>query len=126
MVSLKQIDFITINVSDMTRSVQFYRDVLGFTVMKEHPHRSVLSLGDIPKLALHLGVARKSETDSHVAGIASITFVVENLESTIEELKAKGTTFLGAPSLRGGGSSMVVELADPDGFHIIISSPVAK
>lgn len=126
MVSMKQIDFVTINVSDMTRSVRFYRDVLGFTVIQEHPHRSVLSLDDVPKLALHRGVARKLEIDSHVAGIASIGFVVENLEKTMEELKTKGATFLGAPSSRGGGTSMVVELADPDGFHITISSPVAK
>lgn len=122
MVSLKQIDIITINVSDMTRSVQFYRDILGFSVMKESPHRSVLSLGSVPKLALHRGVARKSEIDSHAAGIGSIGFVVENLEKTMEELKVRGATFVGAPSERG--ASMVVELADPDGFRITISSPV--
>ncbi len=121
---LNKIDIVTVNVSDMTRSVRFYRDVLGFTVMKQSPHRSVLSLGDNPKLALHRGIARKSEIDSHVAGIASIGFVVENLDKTVEELKVKGATFLGAPSSRG--TSIVVDLADPDGFRITNSSQLAK
>lgn len=123
MAPFKQIDIITINVSDMTRSVQFYREILGFTVLKESPHRSVLALGENTKVALHRGVARKWEIDSHAAGISSLGFIVEDLEKTMEELKSRGATLLGPPSSRG--ASRVVELEDPDRFLITVSSPTS-
>lgn len=124
MLAFKQIDIVTINVSDMTRSVLFYRDVLGFSVEKENPHRSVLSMNASPKLALHRGIPRIREIDSHEASIASIGFVVEDLEKAMEELKSRGAKFLGEPSSRG--TSWVIELADPDGFHFTISSPAKR
>ncbi len=121
---LSRIEFVTINVSDMKRSIQFYRDVLGFSVQSESPHRSVLDVGGSAKIALHKGV-RRTELFEHtpLAGRASIGFSVENLDKAMEELKARGAIFESEPSPRGGGNSMVVELADPDGFQITIFGP---
>lgn len=123
---LKQIGYISLNVSDMQRSVEFYRDKLQLKVESESPHRSVLSLDGSTKIALHKGLAREkkmSEREYHEAGICSIGFMVDDLNKAMSDLQSRGIVFSKPPSPRGGGRSLVVELLDPDGFQIAISGP---
>jgi catechol 2,3-dioxygenase len=48
-----QLGVVTLTVADLTRSVDFYRDVLGFKVLKEDKGSALLGAGNSPLLALH-------------------------------------------------------------------------
>src|SRR5690242_5675176 len=48
-----QLGVVTLTVADLSRSVDFYRDVLGFQVLNEESSSALLGAGRAPLLALH-------------------------------------------------------------------------
>ncbi|MEO8434522.1 MAG: VOC family protein [Pyrinomonadaceae bacterium] len=117
----KQLDYAMVVVSDMNRSVQFYRDTLGIPLKFESPDWTEFLTGTTT-LALHGGGVPRQQSEpfgeGKVAGGCSIGFNVENLDKTYEELKAKGVKFVMPPSEpEGQGIRLAVGL-DPDGLHI--------
>ena len=48
-----QLGLVALTVADLERSTEFYRDVLGFKVLKESDGQSVLGAGGTPLLVLH-------------------------------------------------------------------------
>ena len=82
-------DYVMIIVSDMHRSVAFYRDTLGLRLKFESPGWSEFETG-ATTLALHPGTrAAGGEAASQTgpaAGTCSLGFSVPNLNSTYAEL----------------------------------------
>src|SRR6516225_8171669 len=91
-----KVDYIKVNVSDMSRSVAFYRDILGLSLKFESPGWSEFQTG-ATTLALHLKRARVGgegqAPPEPLAGTCSIGFSVEDLAATHRELEAGGTLF---------------------------------
>ena len=89
----KQIDYTMVIVSDMERSVEFYRDKLGIPLKFQSPDWTEFQTGTTT-LALHGGgvppttSGRRSATKQ--AGTCSIGFNVEDVDKTYEELKGQG------------------------------------
>ena len=80
-----------IMVSDMERSVRFYRDVLGLKLKFQSPEWTEFDV-DSTTLALHGGgKPQPAPAREQFAGTASIGFNVANLDSTCEDLKHKGS-----------------------------------
>ena len=86
----KQIDYTMIVVSDMQRSVEFYRDKLGIPVKFQSPEWTEFATGTTT-LALHGGGVANQQPPagdpSKIAGACSIGFNVDDVDKTYEELK---------------------------------------
>jgi lactoylglutathione lyase len=117
----RQIDYTMIVVSDMARSVEFYRDKLGIPLKFESPEWTEFATGSTT-LALHGGGVRQEYQDtgdqSKMAGSCSIGFNVDDVDKTYEELKAKGLRFVMPPTQREGEGIKLAVAIDPDGLPI--------
>jgi len=117
----KQIDYTMIVVSDMDRSVEFYRDKLGIPLKFQSPQWTEFATG-ATTLALHGGGvpagAPPSADPSKHAGSCSIGFSVENVDKTYEELQAKGIRFVMPPTQREGEGIRLAVAVDPDGLPV--------
>lgn len=125
----KQLDYAMVVVSDMKRSVEFYRDTLGIPLKFESPDWTEFLTGTTT-LALHGGGVPQQKSgppsEGKPAGGCSIGFNVENLDKTYEELKANGVKFVMPPSEpEGQGIRLAVGL-DPDGLHISFAQILGK
>ena len=124
----RQIDYTMIVVSDMQRSVEFYRDKLGIPLKFESPDWTEFATGTTT-LALHGGGVldqRPPAGDpSKVAGACSIGFNVENVDKTYEELKAKGIRFVMPPTQRQNEGIKLAVAIDPDGLPISFAQLIA-
>lgn len=124
-----QIDYTMVVVSDMARSVGFYRDILGIPLKFESPDWTEFLTG-ATTLALHGGgiasvPAAKGDGDKF-AGTCSIGFNVEDVDKTYEELKAKGAIFVMAPAQREGEGIRLAVCIDPDGLPIAFAQTISQ
>ncbi len=113
---------VVIYVTDMERSVAFYRDGLGFPLRSESPSWSELNAGGIT-LALHSTGNSGEEHDFMSAGRADLQVTVADLDATRERLLAHGLD-VNEPMLMEDINLRVVQLRDPDGLDITLSSAV--
>jgi|SRR2546429_4105708 len=126
----KQIDYVMVYVSDMKRSVQFYRDKLGLPLKFESEHWTEFQTGRTT-LALHGGaklprVPKGDVAEISDAGTCTIGFTVEDLGETFEQLKGKGVTFMLPPTVREGEGIKLAVFTDPDGLAISLAEMLRK
>jgi lactoylglutathione lyase len=117
----KQIDYTMIVVSNMDRSLEFYRDKLGIPLKFQSPEWTEFDTG-ATTLALHGGGVPDdrppSGDPSKRAGACSIGFNVENVDKTYEELQAKGIRFVMPPTQRENEGIRLAVALDPDGLPV--------
>ena len=92
--SLSRIGQIFVNVHDLDRAIDFYRDTLGMTFLFQAPPN--MAFFDCGGIRLMLGVADRPELD-HPASI--IYYKVDDIERVYETLKARGVDFVVKPHL---------------------------
>ena len=121
-IQLKQLDYVIVYVSDMQRSLAFYRDTLELTLKFTSPGWTEFVTGSTT-IALHVvgGGGEQSTTPQSLppAGQAHIGFMVDDLEATYEALKAQDVMFSLPPKTQNSGARLAV-LHDPDGLGITI------
>ena len=124
---LKQIDYTMVIVSDMKRSVEFYRDKLGIPLKFESPEWTEFQTGPTT-LALHGGgiTEERREGAEKAAGTCSIGFNVPDLDKTYEELKALGVNFVMPPTERDGEGIRLAVCSDPDGLPISFAQTIER
>lgn len=133
-------------VSDMERSVAFYRDVLGMTVISDRevdtPFAETVSGipgarfrvvyleagGDRLELIKYYSPPGKPlNSRTCDTGSAHLAFFVPDLKKAYQELKAKGVSFRSEPLRVGGGPNkdrLTVYFTDPDGIALeLIGTP---
>jgi lactoylglutathione lyase len=123
-----QLDYTMVIVSDMVRSVEFYRDKLGVPLKFQSPDWTEFQTGTTT-LALHGGGVSQQAPEgdsSKIAGTCSIGFNVEDVDKTYTELQAKGINFVMPPSLIEGESIKLAVCIDPDGLPISFAQLMAK
>jgi lactoylglutathione lyase len=124
-----KVDYIKVNVSDMSRSVAFYRDILGLSLKFESPGWSEFQTG-ATTLALHLKRARVGgegqAPPEPLAGTCSIGFSVEDLAATHRELEARGAHFVLAPTEQANEGIRLAVCVDPDGLTIAFAEPLTR
>ncbi|HMF57989.1 MAG TPA: VOC family protein [Pyrinomonadaceae bacterium] len=126
----KHVDYIMVVVSDMNRSVEFYRDRLGFELKVETPEWTEFQTGETT-LALHGGgtpqpPAKADQNGTKYAGTSSIGFNVEDLEKSYLELQARGVQFVGPPVQREGEGIKLAVCLDPDGLPIAFAQTINR
>jgi lactoylglutathione lyase len=120
----QQVDYIMIIVSDMKRSVEFYRDKLGLQLKFESPEWTEFITG-ATTLALHGGGERSERLHGKKrSGTCSIGFNVENVDQAYEQLKARGIQFVMPPQAREGERIKLAVALDPDGLEISFAQNV--
>lgn len=111
---------LVVYVTDMDRSIRFYRDGLGFALQQESPSWSELAVGGIT-LALHITENPGEAHDFMAAGRADLQVTVADLDATRERLVALGLD-VNEPMLMEDINLRVVQLRDPDGLDITLSA----
>ena len=105
-------------VSDLDRSIKFYRDKLGFRVVAEitPPGRKIvfLEICNGQTIELFSGGEDKVEISPKTIGYAHTCLIIEEMAALMEELKAKGVELSGEPRFGDDGSGSF-RIVDPDG-----------
>ena len=121
-----QIDYTMVVVSDMQRSVEFYRDQLGIPLKFQSPDWTEFQTGTTT-LALHGGgvpaTAPPAGDPTKQAGSCSIGFNVEDVDETFAELQARGVM---PPTQREGEGIKLAVCIDPDGLPIAFAQAIAQ
>lgn len=113
-----QLSQIVVYVTDVRKSVAFYRDLLGLQPVSESDQWSELAAG-LFHIALHIG-KRGDEVSGEVgipAGRAELIFEVDDIEKACAEIVQKGGAVEG-PKMLEGINVRVAFLRDPDGMSI--------
>ncbi len=126
----KQVDYVMVSVSDMARSVEFYRDKLGLQLKFESKDWTEFLTGSTT-LALHGGAAAQSHSGDYAhkvppAGSCQIGFNVDDIDKAYEELKSKGLTFVMPPTRRDEEGIKLAVFLDPDGMAISMAESLHK
>ena len=108
-------------VSDMERAIDFYQNKLGFTKVAElsPPGRQIVFL-EICKgqtIELFSGGEVTVERNAKTIGFAHTCLIIDDIDRTIEDLKAKGVEPNGEPRRREDGSGSF-RILDPDGNEL--------
>lgn len=123
-----KIDYSMIMVSDMDRSIKFYRDTLGFKLRFQSKDWTEFDT-DGTTLALHGGGKPNPQgAQSHEekrAGTVSIGLSVKNLDESVKTLKKKGVRFTMEPTVREGEGIKLAIFVDPDGMPISLAETVS-
>jgi catechol 2,3-dioxygenase-like lactoylglutathione lyase family enzyme len=149
--SVNVLDHISVTVSDMDRSLAFYRDLLGLKEVERHrlegdtistmagkPEVVMqvvrLTAPDTPGVLLDLQqylTPRGAVSNAQLGDVAHAHFCfgVPDLDEAYRELRSEGVDFVSEPVQfdLGWGVLDVVFMKDPDGFIIeLVGTPQAK
>jgi catechol 2,3-dioxygenase-like lactoylglutathione lyase family enzyme len=106
---------VTIRVRDLRRSLAFYRDVLGMTLVHLGRTDAYLDGG-----GAWVCLVEKAESDAQekAAGVDHVAFSIaeSDFDAAVQQLKQHGVTIVRGPVLRGQG--WTVNFLDPDGTQL--------
>lgn len=110
---------IILRVSDMSRSLEFYRDQVGLPVSMESPAFSFLDAGSI-QLALN-----RTETDvAQDESLTEIVLEVDDIAAAYRAMRERGVPFRIEPRevMRQGDRTLhAADFCDPDGHVLSIT-----
>ena len=104
-------DHLSLPVSDLARSREWWIATLGLTVEFEIPDQRAVALNDSEGFAIFL-----REAPPVAANGCALWFQVADIDRTYAEWSARGTAFRHSPKKEFWGYG--AELADPDGYLI--------
>jgi catechol 2,3-dioxygenase-like lactoylglutathione lyase family enzyme len=133
---------IRLTVTDIARSLEFYIDVLGFTVLVRSPGDpadpavradpnqlyggAVMSSGSLV-LGLRPVAAAGDRFDSEKPGLDHLSFSVAS-RSVLDDVRAalaeRGVVYGEIKELAGFGIA-IMSIDDPDGIHLELTSPLS-
>ncbi len=118
---LTKLKYVTLFVSDMERSVAFYRDVLGWPVTCRSPERTEFA-AEGTTLALHYASRPNgaAAVQGEIAGRCQLGFWVEDVEAFHRDMVARGTPCIQPPREEAFGVKLAV-YADPDGLPFSVA-----
>ncbi len=121
---------VSLTVTDLQRSLSWYRDVLGFTVERQYEREGrlqavSLSAGDV-RIMLGQDDGAKGWDRVRGEGCSFLLTTDMNIDEVADRIKSHGGTLDTEPTDTPWGTR-AFRLHDPDGFRLAISSapPVA-
>ena len=113
--TFRKVGAVILLVSDMERSIRFYRDTLGIPIkIKSKAWTEFFNKDTV--LALH--PAKKKSKMKTGSGML-VGFEVSDLDSTVKKLKEKKVKFFKKPKEEPFGKHAIIE--DPDGHLVSIA-----
>jgi lactoylglutathione lyase len=147
-IMLSDLHHIGITVSDIERSVRFYRDVLGLLLVRRRSadadylgaqtgypgvRLEVASFKVSPDSPQSLEIAQyathaggSSDASTNLAGNAHLCFRVDDIQTVYDSFLAQGVRFRSSPVPITSGPNqggLVVYFYDPDGFTLEMFQP---
>jgi predicted enzyme related to lactoylglutathione lyase len=116
--SMRKIALIALGVSDLSKSVAFYRDKAGFELQNQFETFAFFAAGSI-MLMLNSGLRRP---DGPLAGAMEIVVAAESVTASHRELIERGCTFINEPREVTPGS-WATTFTDPDGHWLTLFGP---
>jgi uncharacterized glyoxalase superfamily protein PhnB len=112
-------------VNDLSKSIQFYTEGLGFEVQEEHESDGQLRFAQLKAGTVQIGLGQDdfAKGRDRVKGVGHRTWIAtsQDLFGLAERAKAAGITLDNEPEeLPWGG--MAFGVTDPDGFKVTIAS----
>ena len=125
-----KVDYVMVRVSDMRRSVAFYRDTLGLPLKFESPGWSEFATG-ATTLALHASAppaagSQAANPAAPAAGTCAVGFSVPDLNRTYAELRERGAHFVVPPTEQPKEGIRLAVCTDPDGLTISFAEPMSR
>lgn len=126
--SRRGVDYVILYVSDLGRSIAFYRDAVGLELkFSEHGYAEFITEGT--KFALfersQLGELLGREAEAGGGPQAEVAFLVEDADAEAERLRGAGVRILTGPIDRPWGHR-TVHLLDPDGFVVELAQEIPR
>ena len=116
--ALMKISLIALGVSDLSKSVTFYRDMAGFDLQNQFESFAFFSAGPV-MVMLNSGLRRP---ESPLAGAMEIVLAAESVTTARRQLIEKGCSFVNEPREVTPGS-WASTFADPDGHWLTLFGP---
>jgi len=124
MKGITSIGHVAINTSDLAKSLDFYIEVMGFPEMMRINHDNgepwlvYLRVTDDQFIEVFPGAETERAAASwHANGFGHLCLMVDDLNTVVAALKAKGVTMMIEPKSGADGNSQAW-LLDPDGNKI--------
>ncbi|MDE1940782.1 MAG: VOC family protein [Patescibacteria group bacterium] len=111
---IRGVDYFFYNVSDIKKSLAFYRDVMGLEVTDEQEKWAEFDCGN-----LTLGIGVFGADPKAAKNGAAVALSVDNVEDVVAELKGKKVKIVTEPMDFPDMCEMAI-IADPDGNQIIL------
>jgi catechol 2,3-dioxygenase-like lactoylglutathione lyase family enzyme len=119
-------NFPSITASDLSKSIHFYVDGLGFEIVDRHEADGVLRFVMLKAGTAMLGVGQddfaKGRDRKKGVGVRYWFQTEQDIAALATRAKASGLTLDGEPAPLEWGP-MAFQLVDPDGFLLTISNP---
>lgn len=112
-----RIDYAIVFVSDMDRSIEFYRDVVGLTLKFETPEWTEFAT-EGSTLALHRA-GEGNAGDANAAGTCRTGFSVPDIEAFHQRMIENGVECVEEP--RESFGAKLAQYKDPDGMRFGVS-----
>ena len=120
MIVIESIDHIGITVSNLDRSIEFYRELCDFEVVEKmsNAREAFIKVGEIMIGLFEIeGYQNQPGTKNHV----SLFLDEEDFDDAVDELRENDITIVFGPDNLRGGKSVV--FLDPDGNQIELCYP---
>jgi lactoylglutathione lyase len=119
-VNIKKVGNVILAVSDIDKSLQFYHEIIGLPIRNQR--RSWVDLGTSGALlSLHPASLTAQHIGSSIENGITIGFLVGDVKSAVEELRAKGVTIHRDTIEKDAGKNAVI--LDPDDYLISLFEP---
>jgi catechol 2,3-dioxygenase-like lactoylglutathione lyase family enzyme len=110
----KAVDFFAFGTTNLRKSIDFYRDTLGLTLLDEVVHEGELIWAEFDidgvTIALH--------TPEYGPPHGAVALAVDNVSAAVDELRLKGVSIAFGPM--DSGVCHLATVLDPDGNSIIL------
>ena len=119
-----------LRVGDLERSIKFYTDILGMTLLrqKDYPDGkftlAFLGYGD-EKDTTAIELTYNWDTDSYDLGngFGHLAIEVDDVYKAAEDIRAAGGKIIREPGPMNAGTTIIAFVADPDGYEIELLGP---
>jgi catechol 2,3-dioxygenase-like lactoylglutathione lyase family enzyme len=104
---------VMLGVSDLQRSIEFYKCHLGLDPIMQEPQLALLKAGETI-IGLNRGLAQMSD---HLVGAVEVVFGVESVKEWFGILSTKGLRFIKEPN-KVTPTDWAATFTDPDGHKL--------
>lgn len=121
--NIKRVGNVILAVKDLDKSIVFYHDILGLPIKNQR--RTWVDLGQSGALlSLHPASLTSDHSSNTMEGGVVIGFLIGDVKSAIDELKAKNVKIHRDIVERDAGKNAII--LDPDGYMISLFEPIFK
>ena len=119
--NIKKVGNVILAVKDLDKSIQFYNEIIGLPIKDKR--KKWVDLGTSGTLlSLHPASSTAEHVGSSIDNGVSLGFLVGDLKSALEELKAKGVTIYRDIVEKEAGKNAVI--LDPDQYMVSLFEPI--